>query len=235
MVAQNDPTAVRAYYRSALAALSYLEHRQPTGRRFGRDADARWANFKGDLVTADRIDLMIRDADAQWPASFAARVVFNDDTVSEDDPFGPAWAPLPPIDAEEIWRGALSESTPQDIRATLSACARAWDLSMEPHEVGAVRAADRIVAAGPSAIAALVDAFAGNRDLDWADQVVVVATPPAHRQLAALATALLNAAKPSTIHTPSDGAALRGGRRVILSQDASADDAACARALSAGA
>ncbi len=228
MAAQIAPTDVRAYYRGALAALRFLEHRQPTGRRFGRDADARWANFKGDLVTADRIDLMIRDADAQWPAAFAARVVFAEDAVSEDDPFGPAWTPLPPIDAEELWRAALNEATPNDGRATLAACASSWDLSLKPFDVGGVRAADRIIVAGPSAIAALIETFAGDRDLDWADQVVVVATPPSHRQLASVATALLNAAKPIVIVTSLDERKL-GGRRAIVSDDSSPEDAARAR------
>ena len=51
-----EASAIRAYYSAALAGLRFLEQRQPTGRRFGPDADARWTNFRGDLATADRGD-----------------------------------------------------------------------------------------------------------------------------------------------------------------------------------
>lgn len=57
--------------------LQYVEQRRPTGRRFGADADARWSSFKGDLETVDRIELMMRDADAEYPASLGARVVYG--------------------------------------------------------------------------------------------------------------------------------------------------------------
>lgn len=50
-----------AYYRAALRCLQFVEQRKPTGRRFGPDADARWSQFEGELTTADRIDLMVRD------------------------------------------------------------------------------------------------------------------------------------------------------------------------------
>lgn len=79
-----ESAAVRAYYRGALTGLRHVEARQPTGRRFGAEADARWASFRGDLTTADRIDLLIRDADAQWPGAFGARSVFARRAVAED-------------------------------------------------------------------------------------------------------------------------------------------------------
>ena len=53
------------YVEGALRLLQFVENRRPTGRRFGADADARWASFRGDLETVDRIELMIRDADAE--------------------------------------------------------------------------------------------------------------------------------------------------------------------------
>jgi hypothetical protein len=59
-----------------LFALRYLEGRRATGRRFGADADALWSSLQGDLTTANRLDLLIRDADAEWPGGFGARTVF---------------------------------------------------------------------------------------------------------------------------------------------------------------
>jgi hypothetical protein len=41
-----------------------LRARRPTGRRFGTEADARWNGFHGSLTIADRLDLLVRDADA---------------------------------------------------------------------------------------------------------------------------------------------------------------------------
>jgi hypothetical protein len=79
------------YVDGALRLLQYVEARRPTGRRFGADADARWSSFRGDLETVDRIELMIRDADAEWPDGFGARAVFAMQGVAEDEPFGSQW------------------------------------------------------------------------------------------------------------------------------------------------
>ncbi len=89
----------------------------------------------------------------------------------------------------------------------------------------AIGAAERVVVAGPSAIAATIEAFAAATDLDWTEQVTVIATPPAHRQLAALGTALLNATKPTRFD------AAKNPTKLILSADASPEDAARAREL----
>lgn len=211
---------VRAYYQAALTALRFAEAEKPTGRRFGPDADARWSAYKGDLTAADRLDLLIRDADAQWPAAFGARTVFAGAGIAEDEPFGPGWPGLDPVDAEEIWRAAGRSDPPAALAETLEAAAAAWGLSLFAFDPGPIAAADQIVLAGPSAIAAAVKVFADNKDLDFADQVVVRATPPAHRQLAALSSALLGTTKPLTIITgpPKDD------RRPILSDDAAPED-----------
>ncbi len=58
---------MKSYYGAALVGLLAIEARRPTGRRVGSEADARWQAFRGDLTTANRLDLLIRDADAQWP------------------------------------------------------------------------------------------------------------------------------------------------------------------------
>lgn len=226
-----DHTQKTAYYTAALAGLRFVEQRRPSDRRFGRDADARWNAFKGHLHTIDRIDLMVRDADAQWPRSFGARTVFGFRAVAEDDAFGAEWQPLDPVHAEELWRATLAQPSPTDARSALNACANAWQLKLSPTQVGAIGPTDKLLVVGPSAVAATVEAFSNASGLDWADQVLVVATPPAHRQLAALAGALLNLTRASHLFSPElDPAVKAKGRRLILSPDADPGDAEWARA-----
>jgi hypothetical protein len=217
-----SPAERTAYYRAALRCLQYVEGRKPTGRRFGPDADARWSQFKGELTTADRIDLMIRDADAEWPGAVGARTVFGLKAVAEDETFGADWEPLDPVDAEELWRGL--PPPPTTVGDALTACAEAWGLDLSPVEVGAVGPADKLVVSGPRAVASLIAAFAGGRDLDWTDQVVCVATPPAHRQLAAMAGVLLNATKTVTVLSSDSREPIGLGRRLIYSNDAAEED-----------
>ena len=227
-------TSIRAYYCGALAALRHIEARRPTGRRFGADADARWSSFRGDLTTADRIDLLIRDADAQWPGAFGARNVFALRAVAEDEPFGVGWQPLDPVDAEDVWRAETGRSAATDVGAAVVAVAAAWQLTLGATAVGAISPADKFVVAGPSAIAAVLAAFSQGQDLDWGDQVVVVATPPGHRQLGALGAALVNVATPAVLLTRTELTSISGKRRAIVSDDADEGDARRARAIADG-
>jgi hypothetical protein len=218
-----------SYYRAARAALHFVESRRPAGRRFGLAADARWKAFAGGLNAAARLDLLIRDANVEWPGAFGARSVFAFDRVSEDDAFGPEWPGIEGVLAEELWR----ESAPQAASPAeaFAAIAASWGVKLAPHFVPAVDAAERLWLAGPSAIAALAQAFAGRRDLDWAAQVTCVATPPAHRQLAAFAAAVADSSRPATLLA---GAAITEppkGVTVIVSDDTAPADKA---ALGAG-
>jgi hypothetical protein len=173
------------------------------------------------------VDLLIRDADAEWPGAFGARTVFAEPAVAEDDAFGPAWPGLEPVEAEEVWRTTLAGPEPRDFETLLSAWSRVWEVSISPVDVGPLGTVDRLVLAGPSAIAAAIRAFVGRADLAWAEQVIVVATPPAHRQVASFATAVLNATKPTTIVTHGAAHGLVG--RSVVGPDATPDDAAAAR------
>ncbi len=221
----------QAYYRAALCALRFVEQRRPTGRRFGSDADARWKGFCGHLKTSDRLDLLIRDADAEWLGAFGARTVFSMDAVREDDPFGPGWEPLDPVDAEELWRSELAGGAPSSVGEALTVAAAAWELSIAPIPIGVLGAADRLVVAGPSAIVSLAAAFAEGTDFDWAEQVVVVATPPAHRQLAALAAALVNATRIGRLIDARAQPTPLADARLVTSADADQADANLARCL----
>ena len=227
MAATSTVAEMRAFYTVALAGLRFVETRRPSGRRFGSEADARWAGFRGDLTTADRLDLLLRDADAEWPGAFGARTVFAEPAVAEDDAFGPAWPGLEPVDAEDMWRTTLAAPELGDLDALLSAWSRVWELSLSPVDLGALSAVDRLVVAGPSAIAAAIRAFVGRDDLAWTEQVTIVATPPAHRQLASFSTAVLNAAKPTTLMTHGQAHSLVG--RAVVSVDAVPEDAAAAK------
>ncbi len=204
-----------------------MESRRPTGRRFGTEADARWAGFRGDLTTADRLDLLLRDADAEWPGAFGARMTFDEPAVAEDESFGASWPGLEPVEAEEVWRTSVASAEPSDLSTLLSAWSAAWSVKLSPTEVGPLSTVDRLVVAGPSAIAAVLGAFVGRSDLAWAEQVTIVATPPAHRQLAVFATAVLNSTKPTVVVTHGQAPALSG--RTIISADASPEDTATAR------
>ncbi|MCC6750659.1 MAG: hypothetical protein IT371_23580 [Deltaproteobacteria bacterium] len=221
-----------AFYRAALAGLRFVEARRATGRRFGTEADARWSSFRGDLTTAARVELMLRDADAEWPGAFGPRTTFALEGVAEDEPFGPAWVPLDPVDAEALFRDAIAAAAPASLGDALTAVARAWGLELRPFDVPRLDAADKLILCGPSAIAATIDAFARGTGLDWADQTLCVATAPAHRQLAALAPALLRGTRAASIvghaHAPEKPAS---ACRLILSEDADPADAAHARRL----
>jgi hypothetical protein len=223
-----------SYTESALRLLQFVESRRPTGRRFGADADARWTSFRGDLETADRIELLIRDADAEWPGAFGARTVFAMQAVPEDEPFGSQWPGLDPVEAEELWRRVKGSAAPAATYDTLQAIAAAWRVSLAHHPAEPVNPTDRIVVVGPSATAAVILAFAAGTDLDWADQVTVIATSPAHRQLAAAATALLNVRAATRMFKTADVAFAEKSSptaRLVASSDADPADRAAALAL----
>jgi hypothetical protein len=215
---------VTAYYRAARAALHYVEARRPGGRRFGPDADARWRAFAGGLTASARLDLLISDANTEWPGAFAARTAFDLDQVAEDDAFGAQWQPLDPVLAEELWR----EPPPiiGSPRAALAAVAGAWALRLSTLAIPALDPAQKVWVAGPTAIASLAEHFASARDLDWAAQVTCVATPPAHRQLAAFAAALTDAPRPAVVICAANASAPPATALTLVSDDADPVDRA---------
>lgn len=216
----------RSYYAAALTALRFAEERSPTGRRFGKEADAAWRAFKGSLTTADRIDLLLRNADGQWRQAFGARSVYALRAVAEDEPFGPEWAPLSARAADKLWREVNEGEAPRNVKAALRECAAAWDLNLKKVPVEPLRATTKLVLAGPSAIAAYCAHFAEEPSLGWSRQVTCIATAPAHRQLALLAGALLNSSEPAQVLTAAEAAGLRRAGRAVVGPDADPDDAA---------
>ncbi len=226
----------KSYYEGAIRALQFVEGRRATGRRFGADADARWKSFKGDLETADRIDLLIRDADAEWQSAFGARAVYDLQAVAEDEAFGSEWQPLDPIIAEEMWRGITSEPSPESPAKVLGALAKAWNIELSPVDIGGLAPTDSFVIVGPSAIAAAILAFTDQPGLDWHQQVCIVATPPGHRQLAATGAAIVNAAKETQLFSATASHQIKApGARLFSSPDADAADLKAAQNFTQGA
>ena len=211
-----DPHLTRSYYLTALTALRFLDERGGQ-RRFGLDADARWYDFAGDdlpephrsdarprvLVEADRIDLLLRDADAQWPGAFGARSVFDLSDVAEDDAFGAEWAPN--SDGTTLWHQIMLTPLISNLSPLITRCSAIWGLPLAIHHLPPLHPSTRWLLHGPSVIAAAISAFAASPAANWHQQVLVVAEPPIEpgitpeqqrqrafaRQLAALATGLL--------------------------------------------
>lgn len=227
-----DPT--RSYYQAALAGLRFVESRQPSQRRFGDNARALWSEFRGDLTDADRIDLMLRDADVQWPGAFGAQTVFEAEGVAEDDAFGPEWEGLDAVDSAELLREVERTPAAADAVGALSAAASAWGLTLSPMDAPAVGASDHFVVVGPSAVTAMMRAFADSCDLDWVDQVTCVASSPTHRQIAALAGGLLSISKRARIFTSQRLMPMKPGSKLVTSPDADAADVAVAQKLVEG-
>ena len=75
----NLPTSAdrEAFYAAALVGLRALDARERVPRRFGPEADARWAQFKGALGLGDRLDLLLRDGAVTWGAAFSPSLVFG--------------------------------------------------------------------------------------------------------------------------------------------------------------
>jgi hypothetical protein len=174
------------FYRTALPALCAWEHHEPSKRRFGADADAAWAMFRGHLDDADRIDLLIRDAAVKHPAAFAPRTVFAFADLPEDEPFGPRWtSPYGPDTGRRAWRETL-ERCGLPPRELWRSALEAWGVTPEPLELrSALDSTSRVLVVGTTAIAALAERFLDHREaLDWGRQVVAVAAMPAGVQLA---------------------------------------------------
>lgn len=221
----------RAYYDAALRALRFVESKSPSKRRFGPEADAMWKSFRGHLTAADRIDMMLRDADIEAGGAYGARVAFGMRGVAEDDAFGAEWTPLRPVDADTLYRTVNGDPVESTVAGALAACARAWSIELSSLAEKAPRAAEKILVVGPSAVLAIGKHFDGETTLSFADQVTCIATPPAHRHVAALAAALLRSRKAPTILSSSDASAKARFDRIVIAPDAHPDDRAAAERL----
>ena len=230
------PADVRSFYEASLVGLRFLDARLPVPRRFGADADARWANFRGHMTTRDRLDLLLRDGDAEHPGAFSARVAFELDAVAEDDAVGAEWPGLEDGEAEALVRAQVGRPAPGDVLATLRAAAAAWGLSPAPADPGHLSPPTRCLLAGSGAILATAAAFVGRSDLAFGEQVAVVASHPGERHLAMLAAATLGSRCPALVRedTAAPVAGIARWDRAVMSLGAAsaAQAAAPSRAAS---
>lgn len=231
-----------AYYRAAVAALRYLDAREAKPRRFGPDADARFNAF----VTApqDRLDILIRDADAEYGRAFGPAMVFRRLYVSRDDAFGPVRDADDPTGFLPVRGSAAADllrrhDAAPSLRAACVGIAEAWGEAVMNVDVPNPTPNSRHLVCGRSAIVALAEQFDGRSELDWSAQVVVVASEPCERQIAGFVAGALGARRGTTFTSAPDEARASdpdvtlNGHSVLVSGDACASDAAHARLLSA--
>jgi len=191
-------TAARdTFYAAAVAGLRALDAAETSPRRFGRDADARWTSFKGTLTDADRIDLLLRDAAVTWGTAFSPAESFALFGLAPDEPFGPDWKSLTPTTARRHLDAPAAPLTPTELAALI-------DIRPTPVEIPTISPSTRLIIAGGSALIAVANAFAAQQGLSWSDQVLVVATTPAHRQLAGLLALFTGSSARTRLCTPGD-------------------------------
>lgn len=218
-----------AFYAAAIGGLKALDAREGTARRFGADADARWATFKGALTDGDRIDLLLRDAAGTWGAAFSPAQVFDLFGLAPDEPFGPDWHPLSVGALKRVFASAPTDAAP-------TALARALGVKAHPVEVPTLSPSTRLAVAGGAALIAVATAFARTPGLSWSNQVLAVASTPIHRQLGALLAISAGSPDRTRLTRPADNlrATLKDAGFVqidaaIVSDDAEPDCAAFAR------
>ncbi len=224
-----SPQQREAFYAAAVAGLRALDARERSPRRFGADADTRWASFQGNLTEADRIDLLLRDAAVTWGAAFSPADAFALFGLAPDEPFGPDWQPL----STSAARRAIAEPPGSTSPAALAAL---LGIAPSPTQVPALTPSTRLGVAGASALVAVADAFLRTPGLSWSDQALAIATTPVDRQLAGLLAIAVGAASRTPIVRPSDDlrATLKGAGFAqvdvaVVSSDADGSCAAFAR------
>lgn len=204
-----SPQQIESFTSAAMVGLRHLEAREGKGRRFGQVADDSWAALGGELEDRDRLDLLLRDASVSFPYAFAPRAVFAIPGLADDEPFGPGFPQAPRRLASDLLKQARTGGT-IDGAAVLTEAAARWglpplaDLDALTTRLGHLGPATRLVVTGGRAIAALSRAAASHRDLDLADQVLLVATTPAERQLFGLALALAGTRTPAKVVAPAE-------------------------------
>jgi hypothetical protein len=188
---------IESFYRAAALGLAVLEARAGGARRFGPDADARWNAFRGALQDWHRLDLLVRDAAVAHAAAFAPRVVFRLPALAEDEPSGPEWPGPPPDIAAELLRQAAATAA-ADLDALLGEMERIWHLepaAISREATASIEPATRLTCAGAGAVLALARAFHGRSELDFGDQVTLIADDPGTRQLFGLAITALGGSR----------------------------------------
>lgn len=193
------PQDASDFYRAAVLGLVALDVNERTARRFGADADARWAQFAGGLGAGDRIDILLRDAARTWGAAFSPSECFGFFGLADDEPFGPDWVGIKDHDARRL----LADGSGM---ATIEGVAGALGVGGAAVVIPPLTPSTKLVVAGGMAVVSVAKAFAANPNLSWTDQVVVVADEAVPRQLAGLAAVVLGARGRTVLVRPDEGA-----------------------------
>lgn len=191
------PNERETFYAAAVAGLHALDSRERTRRRFGADADTRWASFKGALTEADRIDFLLRDAAVSWGAAFSPAETFGLFGLAPDEAFGPDWQPLTTSAARLHLRGGGDVPNAAELGKLLGVHAGSVALPT-------LSTSTRLAVAGGAALIAVAEAFIAQSDLSWSDQVLAIATKPSHRQLAGLLGVLVGSSSRTRLTRPGE-------------------------------
>jgi hypothetical protein len=237
-------SAIEAFYRAGLEGLGFLEQREGRGRRFGEAAHAAWRSLGGELEAPDRVELLLRDAAANYPLAFGARGVFEMTWLAEDEPFGSEWPPVRAALAESLLRESKSGGA-TDVAELLAAAAGHWGLPKPTRtpaltdQVARITPASHFLVAGVSAMLAIITATSTRRDLDLAEQALVLTSGAAERQLWGLSLlAASTRTRPrvlSLAHASADAVRGLGLSRLdfsLVGQDTTAEQRSLATALS---
>lgn len=197
-----DPVGVTTkdrdlFYAAAVAGLRVLDSRERSPRRFGPNADTRWASFRGALNDSDRIDFLLHDAAVTWGVGFSPAETFGLFGLAPDDPFGPDWQPVSAAAARSYLNADMNVSDAGDLGKLMG---------VQPAviQLPAINVSTRLAVAGGAALVAVAQVFARRQDFSWSDQVLAVATQPVHRQLAGLLAVLTGAAARTRLILPGE-------------------------------
>jgi hypothetical protein len=184
------------FYAAAVAGLRVLDSRERS-RRFGPDADTRWASFKGALNGSDRLDFLLHDAAVTWGVAFSPAETFRLFGLAPDEPFGPDWQPVSAATARRYLDADMNVSDPAEL-------GRLMNVESSVIQLPTITAATRLAVAGGAALVAVAQVFVTRQELSWSDQVLAVATQPVHRQLAGLLAVFTGAAARTRLSLPGN-------------------------------
>ena len=187
------------FYAAAILGLHALDAAERSPRRFGAEADARWAQFAGALGVGDRVDILLRDAAEKWGAAFSPAECFTFFGLADDEPFGPDWSGLPDHAAKKVLADFNRVPSIDDV-------AQALGVKVSSVPIPPLKKDTKIVVAGGSALVTLAKAFAADTSLSWTDQVVAIASKGSFRQLASLAAVVLGARGRTAVIRPGTDA-----------------------------
>ncbi len=227
-----------AFYKAALAAAQRLDA-EATDKLFDDNADAAWRAYGSDLPVLMRLELVLKNLAALYPAAFAPGPVFDLSGWYDDDPWGTGFARPAKDELEALWR---RRSAPESTDATLAAVADVWSLASpaQPADVvGKLAPSTNLIVAGPSAMASLASAFVREDNLQARSQLLLGSDRPAARHLLGITCALgreqgVPQMIAGTVDSPqkaADAAGFHQAAFAVISADASAEERATAEAL----